>query len=297
MDCFDEKSRDCFDEKSRFTYLQWQELYKTQKPYQIFINLPEHVPEIQQTNLVFKSGEDEIIHDIRGCEASYTLDDHGFILCKHQTEIKNWNDAREIESTYLPEMEAFLKKEVDEVDRVFFFDWRIRKHDTLKKEGQSIDLNNKLDHLLPAIHVHVDQSPTAVLKRVTLQLKDDAEFLLKGRIRVINAWRPLRNPVQDWPLALCDGSSVSDADLIPTDHVRRHYAGETLYVLENHNYRWHYIHHQRTEEVWLFKNFDSSDRVRARHCPHASFQHQDIPCDSLPRESIEVRALVFTYPK
>jgi hypothetical protein len=30
--------------------------------------------------------------------------------------------------------------------------------------------------------------------------------------------------------------------------------------------------------------------------PHASFLHPDLPMDAIPRESIEVRALVFTYP-
>jgi hypothetical protein len=31
--------------------------------------------------------------------------------------------------------------------------------------------------------------------------------------------------------------------------------------------------------------------------PHASFRHPDCPEVFQPRESIEVRALVFTYPK
>lgn len=31
----------------------------------------------------------------------------------------------------------------------------------------------------------IDQSPLAVLRRIQLQLKDDADFLLQGRIRVI----------------------------------------------------------------------------------------------------------------
>lgn len=30
--------------------------------------------------------------------------------------------------------------------------------------------------------------------------------------------------------------------------------------------------------------------------PHASFLHPKVPVDAIPRESIEVRALVFTYP-
>jgi hypothetical protein len=31
----------------------------------------------------------------------------------------------------------------------------------------------------------IDQSPSAVLRRIQLQLKDDADLLLQGRIRII----------------------------------------------------------------------------------------------------------------
>lgn len=30
-------------------------------------------------------------------------------------------------------------------------------------------------------------------------------------------------------------------------------------------------------------------------CPHAAFHHTDVPENTPPRESVEVRALVFTY--
>lgn len=113
------------NERSKFTYLQWQKLYETQKPFQIFINIPENLTQIQQTNLVFKQGREEVIHNIRGNEQSYQLDEHGFMLCNHRTDIKNWTDSQEIETKYLPEIETLLRKEIDEVDRVFFFDWRV----------------------------------------------------------------------------------------------------------------------------------------------------------------------------
>lgn len=60
-------------------------------------------------------------------------------------------------------------------------------------------------------------------------------------------------------MALCDGSTVQESDLIAADHVRRHYTGETLYVQQNKNHRWHYMNNQQKHEVFLFKNFDSDD--------------------------------------
>ena len=40
------------------------------------------------------------------------------------------------------------------------------------------------------------------MARVYHHLGDDAERLLKGRVRIINVWRPIRNPVAHKPLAV-----------------------------------------------------------------------------------------------
>jgi hypothetical protein len=65
--------------------------------------------------------------------------------------------------------------------------------------------------------------------------------------------------VEDWPLAICDGSTVDESDLVAADHIRKHYTGETFYVQQNSAHRWYYLRQQRRDEVFLFKNFDSKD--------------------------------------
>jgi hypothetical protein len=37
---------------------------------------------------------------------------------------------------------------------------------------------------------------------------DEAEMLLKRRFAIVNVWRPIRGPLRDAPLALCDAQSV-----------------------------------------------------------------------------------------
>ena len=49
-----------------------------------------------------------------------------------------------------------------------------------------------------------------------------AEELPKHRFGVVNVWRPIRGPVQDSPLALCDARSLTDDDLIASDLVYAH---------------------------------------------------------------------------
>lgn len=64
-------------------------------------------------------------------------------------------------------------------------------------------------------------------------------------------------------------------------------------------YDWYYMSEQDEEDVVLFKNYDSDKRVAAPHCLHTAFNVPErmIVPGTPTRESIEVRALVFTHPK
>ena len=113
------------NEEAKLLYLDWQDLYSNEKPFQIFSLVPDHaLPNARTSNLVFKEGETEVIHDARGMEPAFCLDKHGFAFCCHRTQMKNFEDAEAMESLYLPELEALIKSEVGAVDQVYFFDWR-----------------------------------------------------------------------------------------------------------------------------------------------------------------------------
>jgi len=157
-------------------------------------------------------------------------------------------------------------------------------------------MNDPTTWLRPSPNVHVDQSPRAVLHRIRLHLPDEADFLLRGRVRIVNVWRPIEDVVEDYPLAFCDSSSVPDGDLVECDHVRRRFKGANLYAYFGAAHKWYYLGEQRPDEVLLLKMFDSDKGVKAKRCPHASFRHPLSTASSRPRKSIEVRALVFNYP-
>ena len=78
-------------------------------------------------------------------------------------------------------------------------------------------------------------------------------------------WKPTcPYPIQDAPLALCDGTSVADTDLLAADHVRRNYCSETLMLLHRPGFRWYYLSNQNEHECYLFKIFDSLEGVKAK---------------------------------
>ncbi|KAK3324483.1 hypothetical protein B0T19DRAFT_402713 [Cercophora scortea] len=100
--------------------------------------------------------------------------------------------------------------------------------------------------------------------------------------------------IEDFPLAVCDGSTVPSEKLLAVDHVRKYHIGESLYPLYCETSRWYYLNGQGRDEVLLFKTFDSSTKAAAKCCPHTSFHQQQSAPLGHSRETIEVRALVFS---
>ena len=123
-------------------------------------------------------------------------------------------------------------------------------------------------------------------------LGHEAEHLLKGSVQVINLWRPIRGPLRDAPLAVCDATTVAFTDFVPSDLVYRDRTGEIYRVTYNPAHRWFYVPEMQADEAILIKCYDSAPD-KARFTPHSAFEDPTAPADMLPRESIELRTLVF----
>jgi len=281
-----------YDEVQTLRYLHWQDAYKEEKPYQLFMNIPRGRSSVETTNCIFESGTPGLISNIRGQEDQFNLDDHGFAMIDHETSVSkdSFDSAEDIEQKYLPEVEALIRKELPDVYKVVFFDWRLRKSEQINQA----DMADKMQRLPPSPVVHNDISPSGALSRVMENTGEEAAELLKGRVRIINTWRPTKEPVEDWPLCVCDGSTVASSDVIECDHVRKDRQSSMHFLLQNHGQKWYYRHFQTRNEAIFIKTFDSSHQVRAKMCPHTSFKHLNIRPNAPPRESIEVRALVFS---
>ncbi len=109
-------------ERAKLTYLRWQKLYETEKPYQVFLNLQPNVP---STNLVFENDEDQDIIDVRGQQGRFALDKNGFEYVTHESRVYAFDNVAEIENVYLPECEEIIRTRVKNADRLLVFDWRV----------------------------------------------------------------------------------------------------------------------------------------------------------------------------
>ena len=127
-------------------------------------------------------------------------------------------------------------------------------------------------------------------------LPAEADELLKGRVQVVNLWRPIRGPLFDSPLAICDAASVAADDLVASDLIYPNRRGETYSVKFNPDHRWFYFPEMTADQALLLKCYDLATDGRARFAPHTAFVDPTTPKDAPPRESIELRTLVFHRP-
>jgi len=221
------------------------------------------------------------IEDGRGREQEFTLDRNGFALVKAPSQVSDFYSDEEIKRTYYPEVEQLLRDKIG-ASRVVIFDHTVRN---AARQGARE----------PSRRVHNDHTIDSAPRRVRDHLGDAAGELLKHRFGVVNVWRPIRGPVLDSPLALCDARTFTDADLIASDLVYLHVRGETSSVEYKPGHRWYYFSEMQPDEVALIRVHDSADDGRARLSFHTSFDNP-LATGAPPRESIEVRTLVFFPP-
>jgi hypothetical protein len=225
------------------------------------------------------------IGDARQVANVLSLDIQGFRLINHETAVEDFYDQEEVKSVYYPEVEHLLK-EATGAQKVVIFDHQVRNIALAKRGEKNAREYGKA--------VHNDYTAKSGPRRVRDHLPaEEAEQRLKHRFAEINVWRPIRGPIESTPLALCDARSINPRDFVPSDLVYRDKVGETYRFLHNPNHRWFYFPRLEKNEVILLKCYDSKEDGRARFTAHSAFEDPTSAADAAPRESIEVRALVF----
>jgi hypothetical protein len=226
------------------------------------------------------------IYDARSLVDTISLDREGFALVRQRSAVRDFYNDDEVKSTYYPEAERLIK-DATGANRVFIFDHTVRK-----RVAGAADIRGGGPRQ-PAWRVHVDHTAKSGPQRVRDLIPDEADQLLKGRVQIINLWRPIRGPLQDAPLAVCDAQTVKFDELVGSDLVYPNRVGETYSVKYNPEHRWFYVPDMTADEILLLKCFDSKTDGRARCAPHTAFVDPTTPANAAPRESIELRTLVF----
>ncbi|MFG2111119.1 CmcJ/NvfI family oxidoreductase [Streptomyces sp. NPDC048718] len=261
-----------------------------------------------------------VVMDLRDSEVRPTLDTMGFEKVIAPTRV----DQRALAGQSGPALDRYRRETIELLTsvtgaaRVELFDATLRRQDATPSGAAP----NQTPHL----RVHVDQTPSSARARAVLRGGEERRY---GRFQIVNVWRPLLEPVRNYPLALCDYRSLDvRADLVATrldfpDWLKDR---ESYSVKHSARHRWHYWRSLSPDEVLLFKCYDSASRSLALAagdagagagdagagyggaeppgtpgaaadvaglCPHTAFYDDNGPAEGHLRTSLEIRAVLF----
>jgi hypothetical protein len=226
----------------------------------------------------------------------FHLDEHGFCLSRHKTQITEWEKNYSADSAYAEEVRQ-VAGSLTGADLVVPMGGMMR--DSRQTSGTVQP---------PAAEAHVDFTQRSA-ERIADRLYRRERPQGSGYRRFIafSLWRALSPPPQDMPLALCEGRSVRDdegthntkidVDEIPTGEAlfapikgEEDMTAATIFHHSPHH-RWWYFRSMTPEEVVLIKFYDS-DHSTAWRCPHTAFRDHSEP-NARPRRSVEYRGIAY----
>ena len=238
-------------------------------------------------------------------------------------------DQQRVLQDYYPECESIVQKATS-ATHVFAFDHNVRSG---HKEDQKQTENSQAVQQ-PIQYVHGDYTLASAPQRLldlatpprtndTLRsiLGDDESLLTNDlvshvfdnnkRFSIINVWRNIASsPVLSNPLALCDGQSMSQDDLVVFEVRYADRIGENYFAKHSPSHQWWYYPKMTRDEVILIKQWDSTGVINDLGNPnteqnsvpkntsckfslHSAFADPTTPQEAPERQSIEVRCMAL----
>ena len=145
-----------------------------------------------------------------------------------------------------------------------------------------------------ASSVHADVSPL---------FEDTASGTGGQHFGLYNVWRNIdfERDIEFMPLAVCDATTVSGADIVYADSWRRtkpptRFTNSRL--IHNPAQTWYYFPRMTVNEVLLFKQYDTrQENAGQRSAFHVAFKDPTSPVDAPLRQTIEARVLAIYAEK
>ncbi|KAK8018781.1 tetratricopeptide repeat domain containing protein [Apiospora marii] len=233
-------------------YLERHDMYEREKPYSLRFP-PDGAPELLQSNV--KRDKQQIrLRSMRGCP-DLRLDTCGFELLPSPCTIsyEDFGNHQKIQTTYLTDLGNDLKRTL-KAKLVIPLDFSVRR----RHESFPVSTGEDYKYDQPTAMAHIDFTVREGERMIRILFGQQAGAVLQGRWQIINAWRPIKGPLVDWPLGLCDTRTVDfEADTMPGDIVFRRFFTENLQVHHNPKHAWYWLPRQTVDEVLIFKSAES----------------------------------------
>lgn len=145
------------------------------------------------------------IYDLRGHTNNATLDNNGFEFVTHPLPMLDYFDQSAVQKDYYSQCCQYVAQTMG-ASHVHAFDHNIRDK-TLADLKQS--------NVFPPVRfIHNDYTEKSAPVRIREIMGEKSEKLIQGRYAFVNVWRPLKGPVTDEPLTVCDAQTIKQSNLI-----------------------------------------------------------------------------------
>lgn len=216
-----------------------------------------------------------------------TLDDAGFELVTHRSDVANFEDREEVAAKHPGEV-------VDLLLGLTGADTVIVTSPGILRFSEASGRAGSRDNSMPARFAHVD-STTGTGEGFARRSLPAGRTL--GRYAHYNVWRAITAPPQDVPLAVCDARSVRPEDLVVADAIfdppgAPEWSFESWLVVHNPAHRWIWFPEMTRDEALVFR---TSDVMRGMPVPHVAFDNPLAGANAPPRASIEMRAVAYWF--
>jgi len=256
------------------------------EPYMYYREPPAGEP---YTNVIDDPHQVDIA-DLRGHTDRLSVDRDGIAFVRHDHRFADFEDDDLVRSGYYRDVEQMFRDFLG-VETVIAYDFSVRRpaHGAARPDGIPVAGTRRR----PIKRAHGDfirQSFEGFVDYFGDRLGPDP---LAGRCRAFNFWRPLRGPLTDGPLALCHPATVVQDDLV---RMRQYNDPKDNYICalrHNPDHRWCYLSQMEADEAIIFSSYDNAHPEHRGVVTHCAFDDPGRSADGLPRESIEVRVLVF----
>ncbi|GAA5988848.1 hypothetical protein JCM11641_005041 [Rhodosporidiobolus odoratus] len=217
-----------------------------------------------------------------GTEHAPMLDVEGYAA--ENLPYSGLNGGEGWEDRYSTAMAQWLKQYLG-ARKVVYYNFHVRRR--IPEEDPDFPKEFDSSKLQPARVAHVDGSQKVAFGRCCKFLGLTEEEGRKERMAVINLWRPLRGPVTDSPLAVCDTRTARVEDLEITTDVY----GEGSFARPSSQYRFAYLRDMMPDEMLMLRCFDSTKGPSQGGVTiHSAFIDEARSGKDWPlRESIEIR--------
>ena len=228
------------------------------------------------------------VRDIRSMTSAPTLEREGFMAAKLPLNVSGDDDPEQIATVYNPLLREFIA-DLTGAQKIVLRPPIVRWSRRAKVEDAYARG--------PATYVHGDFSQKAFHEMAAEAVSDDpdGEHWLAGRYSVIQTWRALTPPPQDFPLALLDRRTVGREELIDLRTINGGPGREQAYwnysLKYNDAHQWYYCSDMTNDDVLVFIGSESTTEMPG--ILHSSFDNTALGQHATPRISCELRAFVY----